>query len=347
MSMCQDICSALYNLSHTASCCHGLTHAHVETLHKEALALTEGPRAGSHFREQALQNATADAKKGPTVVFWHLEKAGGTAVLAALHQSLPSGKLQVVRENEMFSEKQLHDPAFFRIGLIREPCSYYASEYFWGRAGRGFFARMLNSTRYGLKDLYTGSINRSFAEWVRIINGGNKTQRCGLLSTRLWAQVLAPRVATAINSKRPGCDAPGSPWEKTLRMSRGQGCPCPLADCQFSMSSNDHERCVADIEKHDALQNFDCWLRTEQLGDDFDTCLYRYAARGGVPKHVTSRPTNANFHPSCASLFDESSNLDLQRAVYDAEGQLAQRFGWTSGRCRPHSSTKMPLTHSG
>lgn len=106
---------------------------------------------------------------------------------------------------------------------------------------------------------------------------------CGILSTRLWAALVDPGRARAVNQRAApkGCHQ----GLEQMRTSTDQACPCPLAECSRAMTPEDHAACRR--ETRAAVLGFDCWIRTDALDADFVACMDKYRARGGQIDNAT------------------------------------------------------------
>ncbi|KAJ1453830.1 hypothetical protein M885DRAFT_588419 [Pelagophyceae sp. CCMP2097] len=209
----------------------------------------------------------------PGVVLYHLEKAGGTAVHAELAMRMGGADISIVRESNSFTPQQL-SPQNFRIGLMREPCAYCASVYFWGGTHReGYLRRTLRATagRKAFAHLYPAEPSAaSFRRWLEYVNappqrGGDAlgaSPRCGLASMRLWTQVVRPEKLWPLN-------------EDLLAKHPRRKCN------QTTGFLATHLQCVEDMQHFKFRHPFDCWLRTDNLKPDFEQCAQRFLKRGG------------------------------------------------------------------
>eukprot|EP00418_Pyrodinium_bahamense_P098801 CAMPEP_0179036434 /NCGR_PEP_ID=MMETSP0796-20121207/13615_1 /TAXON_ID=73915 /ORGANISM="Pyrodinium bahamense, Strain pbaha01" /LENGTH=338 /DNA_ID=CAMNT_0020732719 /DNA_START=72 /DNA_END=1088 /DNA_ORIENTATION=+ len=270
---------------------------------------------------------TSVKSQGPTMVFWHLEKAGGTTVLERLRRVVPrrSQPVRVVTEHS-FMPVKWKGPDHFRIGLVREPCEYYVSAFFWGQRKRGWLRNALVN-KYHKTTLYSNP--SKFAEWASFVVGPNATRTggCGLLSMRYWAALVNPEAAQQINIASGAEDEDES--------------PCPLRDCGRMAPAETLETCQ--YETNHTRVPFDCWLRTDNLLPDLKDCLAKFVQKGGQLKpqwrdmvsgnHVL----NANKHLNCTLIVPtktEAMIRHLERSYYE-------RFGF-KGCCQPHPGNTMP-----
>ena len=252
-------------------------------------------------------------------------------------------------------------PDYYRIGLIREPCEYHASEYLWGRHQQahdgGPTSSYLGYMRYalrgqGLDNVYeTPDVAAGFKAWLKLIhhlNGPNAPPTCGVLGARLWTQVINRTAAATINHaplNRPkSCVAHGrnNSWRKPC------DAPCPIGDCMFQASDHLRTTCREEVEAFDDAFPFDCWLRVDRMEDDFVECMSKYDRGGGLGERAKALITNQrqvnhmNGRPSCAQMYYDKEAADL---VYALDGGAAKLFGYTGGCCQPHPSSHMPVVH--
>lgn len=88
----------------------------------------------------------------PKVMFWHLAKSGGSTVRGLLKAALPANaqrSMHIVAENGTM-DKSLWGSNWFRIGVTRDPCSYYKSLFLYGSTlNAGAFFHALKKERDG------------------------------------------------------------------------------------------------------------------------------------------------------------------------------------------------------
>lgn len=211
----------------------------------------------------------------------------------------------MVNEHSVLTPSQFGSD-YFRVGVVREPCDYYVSEYFWGRTGRGITEERkpidpgdsfshgagwlaFSLAARGREALYGGDATPgAFASWVEevalpaerdaeeALSPLGRPPRCGLESIRFWTQVAQPLASERINkANQSGCENTKS------AMVSGRGCPCPLGECAREASNEAHAKCVRDIEDFD-LSKFDCWLRLQTVDEDLELCLRKFRSRGGT-----------------------------------------------------------------
>ena len=297
----------------------------------------------------------------PQLVFWHLEKAGGSSVLSWLKELNVSIK-KVVAEHMVFPPEYFAEN-YFRIGLMREPCSYAVSEYMWGRRLGSFEGRELPGTgagfmRYALSgqghaDLYNGDVKEGFRKWLRFIHSppprdmGQPFDRspqmppCGLLAMRFWTQVVNASAAARINAYRKAV-LPCFTIDPKTNTTRPCPKSCPLADCVRAAPAELLAACAKEVPSFN-ISRFDCWLRTEQLADDFVACMNLYQARGGRPELAVTRlravvNRSWNVDKSAHLLSCERMYVNETRTlVWHADGGVARLFGYT-GCCQPAAS---------
>mmetsp|Transcript_22924 Transcript_22924/g.74001 ORF Transcript_22924/g.74001 Transcript_22924/m.74001 type:complete len:475 (-) Transcript_22924:635-2059(-) len=287
---------------------------------------------------------TQGADAGPPVLLYHLEKAGGTSVRNYLRRALVS-PLLIVREFDKMAG-ELWAPDTFKIGLAREPCAYYLSLYHFGFKGFHWLEKSL--TRQGLFDRFYGGSGRGskaqFRDFVTFIsgaeggNGSVSESMCGLMSMRVWTQLLEPTAMDEINEflgRGASCNRPD--------LDEAGPCPCPLGDFARRAPAALRRKCWRDITEDAArLAAFDCWLRTEHLQADHAECMRKYASKGGLFlsgwEERTLEAHNVGSYGACEDWYDD----DLAEFVYRMDGALARRFGYTGKRCEKHPGNSMP-----
>ena len=283
------------------------------------------------------------------LLLWHLQKGGGTQVLAWLRKL--KLKVEVSPERKAPIRPRFRAPSYFRIGLIREPCDYHASEYLWGRrhklseAGLGLMRYALEGQ--GLGYLYeTANVAAGFKTWLKYTHhqlGPEATRSCGVLGARLWTQVVNQKAAAAINNfplnRSTPCVAKGAYWSRKCPE------PCPIGDCMFQAPEHLRSACHAEVGAFEDAYPFDCWLRTDRLADDFVECLVKYDSGLGPRLEALMRDRNQSKQVnhvegrmSCAQMHDD----ETAELVYRLDGDVAKLFGYTAGCCRPHPNSQMP-----
>lgn len=275
---------------------------------------------------------------GPAVVLHHLEKAGGTATTAYLAQTLIS-ELFVIREMDVMGVDLWGDNTF-RIGLIREPCSYYISLYRWGLdAGNGHkLAHHLQNQ--GLGEFYAGGGSKSqFKRFLKhvlmadVSDGPASDRPCGLLSLRVWAQLLRPEVMKKVNPQHQHGEA----------CAGIAPCPVPLGNFGRFLPAKILGECRRDLGGS-RLAAFDCWLRMEHLEGDFKECMAKLQRRGaGFLKDWQQRVSDVGFvnkmpPVSCGDWYDD----ELAALVESSDGALVRRLGYSGRCCEPPSGASMP-----
>lgn len=277
------------------------------------------------------------AQNGPELVFVHVEKTAGMSIMDYIWHHA-GGTLHVVNEEGVMPSELQGDAQFFRIGAVREPCDYYVSEYFWGIAGRGWLMHQLK--REGLYESFYDGSKAAFKKWLYYISGlkSNATllssDRCGLLSMRVWSQDFNANAVREINDAYRSTDASAS-----CASEEEDGCPCPVANCAAAASADHHDHCTKGFTDSN-LGSYDCWIRAEHLDDDMRECMIKYVSRGGVATIApSSKPTvtNTNGHPSCESMYDAES----EGLINLIDGKLRDAFGYAEC-CKPHPGDKMP-----
>ena len=303
-----------------------------------------GPLASDSSCARELTSAMCikNSSTPPRVVFWHLEKAGGRYVIDKLKGALGPNGFDIVNEHSAFNRVQL-GTNHFRIGVVREPCDYYVSEYLWGLTGRaesgvaglgphnettvafdhprGWLAFALAAQ--GNAALYNSpSSPTAFAAWLEHVTRHREGERCGLLSMRLWTQVVRPEALHAIN--RPGC------LQTREAQLSGNGCACPLADCAGAASAADHAACRQDLRATNVSALFDCWLRLSNVDADLAACLHQYRQRGGhcfVQAPTSGQKANA-YHANPHAGCEHFHTLETAAAIERVDGLFTEQFGF-------------------
>jgi len=280
---------------------------------------------------------------GPKVVFYHLEKAGGMSAKTYLRSALV-GPLTIVRETDVM-KPDLWESDFFKVGVIREPCAYYLSLYRWGisQGGEHWLARHLKQQGLGERFYGGGGSKGQFKDFVMFLSGteddrldyyNTSEELCGLMSMRLWTQILNPTTMDQINAvydQSPACNEPFGM----------KPCPCPLGDFVRLVPAALRAQCHRDIAGP-RLAEFDCWLRTERLQDDFSECMAKFSSRGGLlfkDWHQRALQAHNQMTPVvCEDWYDP----ELAAFVERRDGALARRFGYSGKCCEQHPHTSMP-----
>ena len=284
---------------------------------------------------------SAGKQAAPRLVFWHLEKAGGRLAIALLNDATRGeAAFTTVREWGFVPWAQRQ----FVVAPMREPCSYYVSEFNWGVSGKGFLRRALLATDRArdVADWYAAgqssnltAARAAFRAWVAFVTGDlGADATCGLLGARLWAAVLDPAAGARVNRR----DCRGGDWRA---IEKGRGCACPLLDCMRRAPSATRRQCSARVRAFggasDARARDICWVRTERLVEDLGTCLAAFRRAGGrvAPARTSTRMTDAAFYShgqasrerlwTCADLVGPNAGAE----IYGYEGAIAARFNMT------------------
>jgi len=254
----------------------------------------------------------------------------------------------------------------FRIGMVREPCDYYFSEYKWRFEGNGWLHMHLSQEAakagedYELKFYGTEGNQKQFKDWLYHISGvakpGEKSKnhgsgvvkptstddRCGLFSMRIWLQNINGNVTKQINddySAYETCSFMDDISTQTFQEHTPIGhCPCPLGDCAGTSAAKYHKQCASELATTDDFNQYDCWIRTDHASDDLRECMELYKKRGGTA-NLPDKLEAANTAPAdftCDSMFD----AETEQLVMGIDGTLSKKFGYT-GCCKPHPSKDM------
>lgn len=259
-------------------------------------------------------------------MFWHLGKAGGSTVKGLLSAALPAAaqrSMHIVKEVGIM-DKSLWGRSWFRIGLTRDPCSYYKSLFFYGYTLRnGFLFYAIK--RLGLEKVY--DTTKNFSQWLRHVtamdrNHSQNVRGCGTLSMRLWTAIMNASAGRHVNKQ----------WKKRTPNWRSwvYRDPCPLGDCVHNTPRELLERCQDDlVERGEKLAKFDCWIRREHSFHDFDRCMELYRRRGGQTRDYKHEARNVN-HKS--TRCNQTVSPDDARLIGLVDKAYAEIFGYT-GKC--------------
>uniref|UniRef100_A0A7S1FFF0 Sulfotransferase domain-containing protein n=1 Tax=Noctiluca scintillans TaxID=2966 RepID=A0A7S1FFF0_NOCSC len=262
----------------------------------------------------------------PKVLIWHLAKGGGATVLHMLRQALDRQAQQQMKliVEDGFIGEQFWAPDYFRIGLAREPCSYYKSLFYEGNIIRnGFLHYAIKKTN---REYLYDDVTR-FSDWVEHVTATDRAHApnvhgCGALSMRFWVATLNASAAHYVNQHWERKTADVKTWIRRYK-------PCPLADCAFNAPQEVLDFCQRDLaQKGQKLSQFDCWIRVESLFEDFDICMERYRQRGGTVRGYTHESKNVRNVPSCNSTVTERDRILIDRV----DQQYTALFGY-NGKC--------------
>jgi hypothetical protein len=273
---------------------------------------------------------------GKDVVFWHLEKGGGSSAIAYLGKSLgPKTRVHIVNEFGHFTP-ELWSDHYFKIGLVREPCAFYNSVYNWG-PDHGFLHLDMKDT-HSLSNYWAPKNKEHFKAFLQHLLGTQSEVKCGVLSMRTWTQVTSPDGLEKVNAwfkKNSNHPCKG-------RSYHSHPCPAPLGDFVKDVPRDAHEHCNRDMQSSKRIDDVDCWLRTESLSSDFVECMAKFKQDGGelsagYSPDITKRRNNGNPHASCQEMYDP----ELAALVEKVDGAYAKRFGYTGKCCEKHPSLEM------
>ena len=199
----------------------------------------------------------------------------------------------------------------FRIQLIREPCSYYASV--WGFQNGPKSQHKVAQKCY-VKDTVTGAEEREaarsdFETWFKAVHQGS---HIGLMTRRLWISAARTEYPTTIPS-----------WDS------GQ-----LTECVRDVSLDEAHRIKTGFTTREMWKSVDCWVDQAHLENDLGHCFdlfmanappgamsrERISAMLAMEKGKTSMRANTNPKgPNlCNSIFNATgtgSNLHLIQHV--------------------------------
>ncbi|KAJ1445462.1 hypothetical protein M885DRAFT_626152 [Pelagophyceae sp. CCMP2097] len=226
----------------------------------------------------------------PGVVLYHLEKVGGTAVHAELAMRMGGADISIVRESNSFTPQQL-SPQNFRIGLMREPCAYYASVYFWGATHREGWLEYVN------------------APPQRGGDAPGASPRCGLASMRLWTQV-ATHLQCVEDMQHFKFRHPFDCWLRTDNLKPD------LEQCAQRFLKRGGKWGEADTNRRPPVMPW------EARGAANSSTVFGASAAADEP---FADRRNTQSYLTYAELFVDA---DLRDLVYKLDGGLAKQFGF-------------------
>jgi len=233
-----------------------------------------------------------------------------------------------VREPDTIRDEFL-EGRYFRVGTIREPCSYYLSLYQYGRSREAGHWLARDLAHRGFRDRFYGGEKRpeQFRDFLLHILGfddmpaAKQDVGCGYMSLRVWTQLIMRTLGQELN--RRVCD------ERECEVP-----PVPLGDFARLISEDLKRQCHQDFVHSHVLTGFDCWLHMERSQDEFRECVERFVGEGGLVNQgweskIDSLSTTVLRHPVvCKNWYDE----DLATLIERMDGPLARKMGY-SGKC--------------
>lgn len=300
----------------------------------------------------------AEPSGAPRIILTHLLKAAGTSVETIMSSFFYSAKSysqqnfiygtdsqlqgQVANTVDDVVSERLNETHkdYFRIGLVREPCSYlvslwaFQSSPYGGTTGHGSWPRqclgMTLDETDGEADLgaYYGDVGLSgdlsdpenvhrFRSWVRVSAGAH-------------LHYLSYREYLALHADKALLTTASGTWDD------GQYYAClgkvdPAKEVEISqrlLSANFSDR-------------YECMIRTEAVEADMTACLELYATRILDPtlkqrfltklearKALPKADTHANMmsHAPCRTYID----TDTEAFIWNREGPFAEKMGYSS-----------------
>jgi len=269
----------------------------------------------------------------------HLLKAGGSAAFSiinrAAHCEDHDGVCLKHPEGYTYSRQKFHYKLrgaserlpYFRIQVMREPCSYYVS--MWRFQGQqhtsehphklakaclsgntseaDYFPISMRSDKSKLK---VPEHSDAFSRWMRSVHAGASV---GTISHRLWC------------TARKTYSAKIPPWDD------GQ-----LGECSRTLPSETISEIQEGLEDPEQLfANVHCWVDMANLSADLASCLRQFhtAHPGSIDLAFVEQLEAQPKHKAtwaCDSMFD----TDLKQFVMKMDDPVFKRFGYSC--CRPH-----------
>lgn len=267
----------------------------------------------------------------------HLLKAGGSAALKIINRAArcedggsvclthPKGYTYLRQKFYYDLQDALPERPYFRIQVMREPCSYYVSMWrFQGRyqssphphklaraclSGNSSEAEYFPwSMREDKAELKVPEHTAAFSRWMHSVHAGANV---GTLSHRLWCTART-NYSTAIPS-----------WDD------GQ-----LGECSRSLSVDavrEIQNGLADPQQ--LFGNVHCWVEMSNLNADLAVCLRQFeqAHPGSIDLAFLDTLEAKPKHKAtweCGSMFDS----ELEKFVMKMDGPVFRNFGY--GCCK-------------
>jgi hypothetical protein len=233
-------------------------------------------------------------EEGDGLTFNHMPKAGGSFIREVIQVTVPN---QHVHIEDEFETLHADDADRFTIGSVRNPCEYYLSLYSFGAMGGGLFRRFVPPALYVLDS------PQQLYEWLKYIMG---TQRgpnlIGVESLRIAKSYGNPSIMNHIPAARPMGLVPE--WN--------------LAGVEAALRTLN-------------TSSVDCWVKTESLEADLQSCLSQYEMQSGVNldwvafKDALGKARhNSSPHRPCADMFTK----DAEDLVLHFDHHIFEKFGY-------------------
>lgn len=260
----------------------------------------------------AMQRRAPVASVRP-LVYKHLSKTGGSFTVKLLEEMLGS-RLHFVDERRGLTDGQRGSG--FVVAGVRNPCDYYVSLY----ASDSETVHAKFSIADGGSSMFQdGNENATkFSKWLNYIQGPHFS----IMSYRFWETLIAKR--------------------NDLTCFWGE----EFGDC---ITKFDDEVVDRELAAFNASQAADCWVHTENLMDDLESCLRQYehathqslnwtiftdfrSGKRPQAKEEAERILKHGKRLSCAHYYSE----DLANSVLEKERHLFRAFGYDSCCGPPH-----------
>lgn len=300
-----------------------------------------------------------DGSAARPLLVQHIPKAGGESLryilnwshfdFARFHKLALWSHNKIVHSgvNRLFARLRKNQSSFFKIGMTRSPCDYILS--LWLFQGSSFGQRNHAIQHECLKKklgyqkerhMYAKNVDKPnptkeeldrFKKWV-FLSAGRRIHYLGyrqyIALYRNWAQ-----------NERRGEHDENFHWPRSLL----------FAHCLNNLTDAEEEDAFDSLATFNISERYDCIVRTEHNNEDVRKCLRQYAAEQHNPElrskmwgdicRSTQNPIQATSRKrggACCDFYDAG----LEEFVWQLEGPLARRFGYTSccfsGPCHPH-----------
>jgi hypothetical protein len=247
------------------------------------------------------------------LVYKHMSRTGGSFTVKLLEEMLGS-RLHFVDERRGLTDNQRGSG--FVVAGVRNPCDYYVSLY---AADSETVHAQFSIADGGSSMFQDGNTNATkFAKWLNFVQG----QHFSIMSYRFWETLIAKR--------------------NDLTCYWGE----EFGDC---LTKFDDEVVDRDLAAFNASATADCWVHTESLMDDLESCLHRYESvtqqslnwtifsdfRSGKRPEVLAdaqRISKRGNRLSCSHYYNDNS----ASSVLEKDRHIFRAFGYDTC-CGPHS----------
>eukprot|EP00746_Dinoflagellata_sp_MGD_P062070 gnl/MRDRNA2_/MRDRNA2_26165_c0_seq1.p1 gnl/MRDRNA2_/MRDRNA2_26165_c0~~gnl/MRDRNA2_/MRDRNA2_26165_c0_seq1.p1 ORF type:complete len:471 (+),score=61.30 gnl/MRDRNA2_/MRDRNA2_26165_c0_seq1:275-1687(+) len=304
----------------------------------------------------------------------HLLKAGGTAAGALVHRVVNKCSKEIVNADQLEDDETLcmrkcstweqwqdmtffraesgleENLPFFRIQMMREPCSYYLSVWAfnhdaWSKSHKAPKSCLPNTSKVptqseGKHVLLQGMSSKYFRMWLRDFHQLSD-YIIGYLSYRSW-------------SSQKTKEDQGKLWNSSELRSGPQGtCIQSLSHHQLMTL----RRQMLDTKYDNVYDDVDCWVDQGNLYQDLSDCLQRFEAvhpgyiDWGLFKAKTGEKESyvqmlakknqkygkKSQHQDCAKYFDD----DLHELVHQLDKPIFDTFRYSC--CQSSQQKKYPI----